>query len=34
MKLLSRLVYFCHEEFVILDGRNSPAGYRSFRFMP
>ena len=34
MKLQSRLVYFCHEEFVILDDRNSPAGYRSFRFMP
>jgi hypothetical protein len=29
MKLLSRLVYFCHEESAVLDGRKSPAEYRS-----
>jgi hypothetical protein len=34
MKLRSRLVYFCHEEFVMVDGRTSPAGYKSFRVMP
>jgi hypothetical protein len=33
MKLRSRLVYFCHEEFAMLDDRNSPAGYRSFRLV-
>ena len=31
MKLRSRLVCFCHEEFIILDGQASPAGYSSFR---
>jgi hypothetical protein len=34
MKLRSRQVCFCHEVFVILDGRISPAGYKSFRCIP